>query len=307
MAAVTMLTMLGGIGLKASAAGEQTAVYIVEFPRSGDANSGANWGNSTMNFMNGWSMPALRTLHMRAIGSYTGQVCYCVEPGNSQHSGDRFTSRDDSYWDNFPSNGSLSGDEIKMFIGRNGALSFKDYTLTDVTIKSEEGTLTHNIRTECQTSYNIVVEYKNGSADYFKTIIENEKIDRVVLVARKDKFSNCIFFNLKKYGGMNIIDSFGRDVVLSKYGEQFIWKLPSAEGENPITIKYQTNSQNSTLESYTDAENRTTTYLYTDKDVYSAQSKCVSKQYGDDSDVKIPWLLLKEIIHPTKAKTPVSF
>ena len=185
----------------------------------------------------------------------------------------------------------------------NGVLSFKDYTLTDVTIKTEEGTLTHNIRTECQTSYNIIVEYKNGSADYFKTIIENEKIDRVVLVARKDKFSNCIFFDLKKYGGMNIIDSFGRDVVLSKYGEQFIWKLPSAEGENPITIKYQTNSQNSTLESYTDAENRTTTYLYTDKDVYSAKSKCVSKQYGDDSDVKIPWLLLKEIIHPTKAKT----
>ena len=134
MAAVTMLTMLGGIGLKASAAGEQTAVYIVEFPRSGDANSGANWGNSTMNFMNGWSMPALRTLHMRAIGSYTGQVCYCVEPGNSQHSGDRFTSRDDSYWDNFPSNGSLSGDEIKMFIGRiltygyNGNMSVSWYS-----------------------------------------------------------------------------------------------------------------------------------------------------------------------------------
>ena len=185
----------------------------------------------------------------------------------------------------------------------NGALSFKDYTLTDVTIKYEEGTLTHNIRTECHTNYNIVVEYKNGRADYFKTIIENEKIDRAVLVARKDKFSNYIFFDLKKYGGMNIIDSFGRDVVLSKYGEQFIWKLPSAEGENPITIKYQTNSQNSTLESYTDAESRTTTYLYTDKEVYSAQIKCVSKQYGDDADVKIPWLLLQEIIHPTKSNT----
>ena len=81
MAAVTMFTMIGSSGLTAFAAGEQTAVYIVEFPRSGDANSGANWGNSTMSFMNGWSMPSLRTMHMRAIGSHTGQICYCIEPG----------------------------------------------------------------------------------------------------------------------------------------------------------------------------------------------------------------------------------
>ena len=117
MAAITMFTMIGSSGLTAFAAGEQTAVYIVEFPRSGDANSGANWGNSTMSFMNGWSMPSLRTMHMRAIGSHTGQICYCIEPGNGQRTGDTFTSRDDSYWDNFPGNGSLSGDEIKTYIG----------------------------------------------------------------------------------------------------------------------------------------------------------------------------------------------
>ena len=118
LAMVTVFTMFSGLELKASAAGEQTAVYIVEFPRSGDANSGANWGNNTMSFMNGWSMPALRTMHMRAIGSYTGPVCYCIEPGNGQRSGDTFTSKDESYWDNFPGNGSLSGDEIKIYIGR---------------------------------------------------------------------------------------------------------------------------------------------------------------------------------------------
>lgn len=118
LAMVTVFTMFLGLELTASAAGEQTAVYIVEFPRSGDANSGANWGNNTMNFMNGWSMPALKTMHMRAIGSYTGQVCYCIEPGNGQRSGDTFTAKDESYWDNFPANGSLSGDEIKTFIGR---------------------------------------------------------------------------------------------------------------------------------------------------------------------------------------------
>ena len=32
MAAVTMFTMIGSSGLTAFAAGEQTAVYIVEFP-----------------------------------------------------------------------------------------------------------------------------------------------------------------------------------------------------------------------------------------------------------------------------------
>ncbi len=118
MAAVTMFSVVAGSGIKVSAAGEQATVYIVEFPRSGDANSGADWGNGNLSFMNGWSMPALSRIHMRAVGSYNGQVCYCVEPGNGQRSGDTFTSRDDSYWDNFPSNGVLSGDEIKTYIGR---------------------------------------------------------------------------------------------------------------------------------------------------------------------------------------------
>ncbi len=118
MAAVTMFSVVAGSGIKVSAAGQQATVYIAEFPRSGDANSGANWGNGNLSFMNGWSMPALSRIHMRAVGSYTGQVCYCVEPGNGQRSGDTFTSRDDSYWDNFPGNGALSGDEIKTYIGR---------------------------------------------------------------------------------------------------------------------------------------------------------------------------------------------
>lgn len=150
MAAVTMFTMIGSSGLTAFAAGEQTAVYIVEFPRSGDANSGANWGNSTMSFMNGWSMPSLRTMHMRAIGSHTGQICYCIEPGNGQRTGDTFTSRDDSYWDNFPGNGSLSGDEIKTYIGRilqygyNGNMSVSWYSQNE----SDRIAMSHALATQ---------------------------------------------------------------------------------------------------------------------------------------------------------------
>lgn len=103
-----------------AAVGEKADVYIVEFPRSGEANR-SGWGHEALQYMNGWNTGgATDKLMLRAIGSYTGQICYCIEPGTGQHTGDTFTQKDENFWNNFPPeyNRTIDGDQIKIFIGR---------------------------------------------------------------------------------------------------------------------------------------------------------------------------------------------
>lgn len=103
-----------------AAVGEKADVYIVEFPRSGEANL-SGWGHKDLKYMNGWNTGgASDTMALRAIGSYTGKICYCIEPGTGQYTGDTFTQKDENFWNNFPSefNRTIGGDEIKIFIGR---------------------------------------------------------------------------------------------------------------------------------------------------------------------------------------------
>lgn len=54
---VMCLTALVGIGTTtAYAAGERAEVYLVSFPRSGDANIdySGTWGHPNLRYMNGW-------------------------------------------------------------------------------------------------------------------------------------------------------------------------------------------------------------------------------------------------------------
>lgn len=112
-------TMLG-LGTTAYAAGEQAEVYMIGFPRDGDANYSGEWGHPDLNYMNGWTSGKSNYTNIRAMNSYEGNICYCIEPGVPQDTGDVFTSRDENFWDNYPSelNNTICPDEIKTFIGR---------------------------------------------------------------------------------------------------------------------------------------------------------------------------------------------
>ena len=114
------VTTLFGIGTTAYAAEETDEVCLVSFPRDGDANYSGEWGHGSFDFMNGWSTGTSRYTTVRAMGSYDGNICYCIEPGVPQESGDRFTKKGEDFWDNYPSsyNHTISPDDIKLFIGR---------------------------------------------------------------------------------------------------------------------------------------------------------------------------------------------
>ena len=120
LAALMCVTSLVGIGTTAYAAEETDDVYLISYPRDGDSNYNAEWGHGSLTFMNGWKTGNSRYTTVRAMGSYTGNICYCIEIGVPQQTGDSFTKKGEDFWDNYPSsyNSTISPDDIKLFIGR---------------------------------------------------------------------------------------------------------------------------------------------------------------------------------------------
>lgn len=120
LAMLMCVTTLFGTGTTAFAAEETDEVYLISYPRDGDANYGGEWGHDGLSFMNGWSTATSRFTTIRAMGSYEGNICYCIEPGVPQQTGNTFTKKGEDFWDKYPSsyNSTISPDDIKLFIGR---------------------------------------------------------------------------------------------------------------------------------------------------------------------------------------------
>lgn len=105
----------------AFAAGTETEVYLIAFPRDGDENyRKGTWGHENLTYMNGWSSSSSRQTIVRTVGTYNGPICYCIEPGVPLNIGDKLTQQDEGFWDNYPSgyNKTITPDDIKLLIGR---------------------------------------------------------------------------------------------------------------------------------------------------------------------------------------------
>ena len=135
-----------------AAVGEKADIYMVQFPRGNDANR-SGWGHGALQYMNGWNTGgASNTMALRAIGSYTGKICYCIEPGTGQHTGDTLTQKDENFWNNFPPeyNKTIDSDSIKLFIGRIIQYGYTGNVSTEWRTQNPEGAnnLAHAIATQ---------------------------------------------------------------------------------------------------------------------------------------------------------------
>lgn len=151
LAALMCVTTLAGFGTTAYAAEATDEVYLVSFPRDGDANYGAEWGHGSLNFMNGWSARKSRYTTVYAMGSYTDNICYCIEPGVPIETGNRFTQKGEDFWDNYPSsyNSTISPDDIKLFIGRIFQYGYTGTVSTSWRSQNEGGDkLAHAVATQ---------------------------------------------------------------------------------------------------------------------------------------------------------------
>ena len=120
LAVMLCASLLFSLGTTAFAAEETANVCLIAFPRDGDANYNGEWGHGNLNFMNGWSTKASAFTLIRAMGQYSGNICYCIEPGVSQQPGDSLTKKGEDFWDNYPAayNKTISPEDIKLLIGR---------------------------------------------------------------------------------------------------------------------------------------------------------------------------------------------
>lgn len=99
LAAVMSLTAFMGIGATTAfaAVGEKADVYLVDYPRSGDTNNNGEWGHGNLNYMNGWKGLSTKYTGLRAMGSYSGNIAYCIEPGTGQRTGDTLTEKGENF------------------------------------------------------------------------------------------------------------------------------------------------------------------------------------------------------------------
>lgn len=120
LAVMLCASLLFRLGTTAFAAEETANVCLIAFPRDGDVNYSGEWGHGNLNFMNGWSTKASAFTLIRAMGQYSGNICYCIEPGVSQQPGDSLTKKGEDFWDNYPAayNKTISPEDIKLLIGR---------------------------------------------------------------------------------------------------------------------------------------------------------------------------------------------
>ena len=58
-------------------------------------------------------------LDVRAIGAYDANICYCIEPGVIQNTGDAFSRMGEDFWENMPDfNDLMTPQQMKRYIGR---------------------------------------------------------------------------------------------------------------------------------------------------------------------------------------------
>lgn len=151
LAALMCVTTLVGFGTTAYAAEETDEVYLISFPRDGDANYPGEWGHGSHTFMNGWSSGTSRFTTVRAMGSYNGNICYCIEVGVPQETGDSYTQKGEDFWGNYPSsyNSTISPDDIKLFIGRIFQFGYTGTISTSWRSQNEGGDkLAHAVATQ---------------------------------------------------------------------------------------------------------------------------------------------------------------
>lgn len=119
LALLMCLGVFSGINLTAFAAGEKMTAYLVDLPRSADPQK-TGWDHPVLNLMGGWTVDETNHFTVHAKNSFNGRALYCIEPGVGVHTGDQYQGKDESFWDNYPSdmNTTIPPSIIKAYLGR---------------------------------------------------------------------------------------------------------------------------------------------------------------------------------------------
>lgn len=174
-------TLVGFGSTTAFAAGTESEAVMIGFPRDGDNNYNGTWGHGNLSFMNGWSAGATSYTLVYGVGSYTGNICYCIEPGTPLQTGNNLTSRDENYWDNYPSsyNHTISPDDIKLFVGRIMQYGYTGTISTDWRSQNSGGDLLAQARATQFLIWETVVGERDENFNHVSPGSKNAILDQL--------------------------------------------------------------------------------------------------------------------------------
>ncbi len=189
---------------------------------------------------------------------------------------------------------------------------FEDYSLKDVSIVTRSGTIWHPYATSIAKRYHIIIKYKNGNMDYFNSDRDDGDRDipnpnNFTLVARQDKFGNTVFYDLRRSGGMEIVDTWGRTIKLEKTDDGLVWRLPESTPGKACELSYHIDKRSThKLTEVTDPAGCKTQYSYEE---YRCNMKCASDGRVGNNTVTQPrkYLLLRSVTYPNHASTQFTY
>lgn len=193
---------------------------------------------------------------------------------------------------------------------------FENYSLKDVGIVIGAGSIQHPNVASFSKNYDLTIEYKNGQKDYFENLNRNisdpkkEVAKKYTLVARQDKFGNVICYDFRDYGGLLIVDTWGRMISLEKTNYGLVWKLPESTAGKTCEISYHIDQAYPLkLIAATDFAGNTTQYNYYNPDEYKGVMSYGSKKIMGYSTGSKPrnYLLLNSITYPNNASTQFTY
>lgn len=267
LALVLCLTAFMGVGIPTAQAAEQRAeVRNIQFPREGDDNYDAAWGHPALKYANGWETGKSGKNIIRAMESYSGSVCYCIEPGVIQNTGDTFTSMGEDFWDSIPDdlNHTLTGEQIRTIIGRILQYGYTGKVSTSWYSQNEEDA---NKLANLLATQLLVWETIVGERDLsFSHVSPGEGYDCVAEYIAEDhplhdkvfSYYNSIVSKVKKH---TTIPSFcGKDYSLAWDGERYSVTLTDTNG---VLDQYAFSAGNETVQT---SRSGNTLTVYTDSD-----------------------------------------
>ena len=253
MATVLSLSAFMSIGTSTTfaASGEKTKVYMVDFPRDGDANYDGVWGHSNLTLKNGWHTGSSTHTNLKAIGSYYGNIAYCIEPGVSLSSGQSMNKYDENYFNNITANGVISGDEIRLFIGRilqygyRGTISTSWRSQNESAARSDWMILeeSREVIPMMETMINQIEEQQNLIAEMVQELQERDR----QLLSFQEQNKSLKSLNSELSGLLNLLPD--TEELLSQI-EQQKTRIVQLETENQQwqELTQKLNSENSLLQ-----------------------------------------------------------
>lgn len=205
LATLMCVTTFAGISSTTAyaASGEKADVYMVDFPRDGDANYDGVWGHSNLTLKNGWHTGRSNFTNLKAIGSYSGNVAYCIEPGISLKVGQTMNKYDENYFNNLASNGVISGDEIRLFVGRILQYGYR-------------GTISTSWRSQNEAAANSIAQAYATQLLIWETVIPQKDLKKFTEQAKRYGVLYCVLRDKNTKGENTPVDIIARAEDASK-------------------------------------------------------------------------------------------